>query len=169
MTIYADPNEPENKNELNFNSKEDYNRNLQHLPVSLQTHRRRLCRDNRIGITSSEKNRDTYIRKNKWSNTMMGKCKQWNKDAMIVAVNAVREKRKDYKLASKAFQVPRDTLKDHVKSNISAEAVAFLLGKAYLRAATVKTAVMDSGSQKPLTLILMFSEKQISSPQPSDI
>ena len=53
----------------------------------------------------------------------MGKRKLWSKEAMIEAVKAVREKKMGYKLASKTFQVPRATLKDYVKSDLSAEAV----------------------------------------------
>ena len=38
------------------------------------------------------------------------KEKQWNKDKMINAINAIREKKMDYHLASNTFDVPIATL-----------------------------------------------------------
>lgn len=40
---------------------------------------------------------------------------------MIEAINAVREKKMGYKVASKTFKVPRATLRDYVKSSLSPE------------------------------------------------
>ncbi|KAJ8876429.1 hypothetical protein PR048_020874 [Dryococelus australis] len=51
----------------------------------------------------------------------MGKRETWNKGSMIAAVNAVKEKTMGYKTASKWFNFPRATLKDYVKSELSAE------------------------------------------------
>ncbi|XP_067013640.2 uncharacterized protein [Anabrus simplex] len=45
----------------------------------------------------------------------MGKRKQWDKESMKMAINAVRDKKMGYKRASKAFKIPRATLKDYVK------------------------------------------------------
>nr|CAD7255793.1 unnamed protein product [Timema shepardi] len=43
----------------------------------------------------------------------MGKRKQWNKESMIEAIKAVRDKKMGYKTAVKAFNIPRATLKDY--------------------------------------------------------
>lgn len=54
----------------------------------------------------------------------MAPRKSWNPDLMVKAIIAVRNKDIGYKAAAKAFSVPRATLKDYVKSNISPEECA---------------------------------------------
>jgi len=55
------------------------------------------------------------------SSFQMPKRKNWSKQEMMEAVNAVREKKMGYKAAARQFKVPRATLKDYVKSSLSPE------------------------------------------------
>lgn len=45
--------------------------------------------------------------------------KAWNPDAMVNAITAVRNKEMGYKAAAKLYSVPRATLKDYVKSELT--------------------------------------------------
>ena len=49
--------------------------------------------------------------------------KTWDPDAMVKAITAVRDKEIGYKAAAKAYGVPRATLKDYIKSDLTEKCV----------------------------------------------